>query len=81
MKKLFTIEIDRQGELIEMHLNKEGAVYLRDVLNRLIEINANDHLHLMTPDWGGNELSSDQQNLDSVIKIMHQLKIIYWKES
>jgi hypothetical protein len=79
MNKIFTIEIDEQGELVEMHLNKEGAEYLRDILNRVIEVNSDDHLHLMTPDWGGNELTEEKQNQSDTVKLIHQLKLMYWK--
>lgn len=80
MEKVFTIELDQQGETIELHLNKAGAEYLRNILDRLISINKNEHLHLMTPDWGGDELSSNQQNLSADIELLHQLKIMYWDE-
>ncbi len=79
MNKIFTIEIDEQGELVEMHLNKEGAEYLRDILNRVIEVNSDDHLHLMTPDWGGNELTEEKQNKSDTVKLIHHLKLMYWK--
>jgi hypothetical protein len=80
MEKTITLELDQQGETVELHLNKTGAEYLSNVLNRLISNNKDEHLHLMTPDWGGNELNSEQQNLNSDIKLLHQLKIIYRKE-
>lgn len=80
MEKLFTIELDQQGETIELHLNREGAEYLRNILDRLISNNKNEDLHLMTPDWGGDELSSNQQNLGADIELLHQLKIVYWSE-
>ena len=34
MEKVFTIELDQQGETVELHLNKKGAEFLRDVLNK-----------------------------------------------
>lgn len=80
MEKVLTLELDQQGELIELHLNKAGAEYLKNVLVKLIENNQDEHLHLMTPDWGGDELSTEQQNLGEDMKLMHQLKIMYWKE-
>lgn len=80
MEKIFTIELDQQGEMIELHLNKAGAEYLRNILDRLISNNKSEHLHLMTPDWGGDELSSNQQNLSANIELLHQLKIMYWDE-
>lgn len=80
MEKIFTVELDQQGEAIELHINKTGAEYLKNILEMLISNNQDNHLHLMTPDWGGNELSSGQQNLDKDIKLIHQLKVMYWKE-
>lgn len=79
MNKIFTIEIDEQGELVEIHLNKEGAEYLRDLLNNLIEGNSDNDLHLMTPHWGGNELTGEKQNQSDTIKLIHQLKLMYWE--
>jgi hypothetical protein len=40
MEKIFTIEVDKQGELLVMHLNKYEAEYLRDILIRLIQIDS-----------------------------------------
>lgn len=60
MNKIFTIELDEQDELVEMHLNKEGAEYLKSILDKLISNNQDDHLHLMAPDWGGNELTEEE---------------------
>lgn len=77
MEKVITIELDQQGERVELHLNKKGAEFLRDVLTKLIENNTDCDHHFMTPDWGGDELSSDQQNLDDDIKLIHHLKILY----
>lgn len=80
MEKVFTIELDLQAEAVELHLNQKGAEFLRDVLIKLIENNSiNDH-HFMSPDWGGDELSLDQQNLSDGIKMIHHLKILYSKD-
>ena len=78
MDKVFTLELDQQGEVVELHLNRIGAEYMR--IDGLIVNNQNEHLHLMTPDWGGGELSAELQNLGDNIKLIHQLKIMYWKE-
>lgn len=82
MEKLLTLEADLGKGLIELHLNKAGAEYLKSLLIKLIGVNTEDHLHLMTPDWGGNdELSNEKQSLDGNTKLLHHLKIVYWKES
>ena len=80
MEKIFTIELDRHGEMVELHLNKKGAEFLRDFLSKLIDNNTVSDHHFMSPDWGGDELSSDQQNLSDDIKLIHQLKILYSKD-
>jgi hypothetical protein len=80
MEKVFTIEFDQQGETVELHLNKKGAEFLRDVLNKLIENDIVSDHQFMSPDWGGDELSTDKQNLNEDIKLIHQLKILYLKE-
>ena len=80
MEKVFTIEFDQKGETIEFLFNKAGAEYLRNILDRLISNNQNEHFHLMTPNWGGNELSTNQQNLSADIKLINHLKIVYWNE-
>ncbi len=72
--------MDKQDEIIEMHFNKVGAEYLRNILDKLISKDKKDYLHFMSSDWGGEELSSHKQNLSTDVKLLHQLKIMYWKE-
>ena len=77
--KILTIELDKKNESVELHLDKNGAEYLRDLLTRLIESDVEDHLHLMTDEWGGNELTSEKQNQFSDVDLINHLKIMYWK--
>jgi hypothetical protein len=81
MKKLLTIEYDSEDEILEMHLDKEGAKLLLNKIQMLLEKDENSHEHLMTDTWGGNELTSEKQNLLPNITLLNHLKIIYWKES
>jgi len=78
MEKVFTLELDQRDGILELHLNKTGAENLRNILDKLISTNEDQHLHLMSPEWGGNELSSIQQNTSTTITLLHQLKIMYW---
>jgi hypothetical protein len=78
MSKLLTFETDSETKHLEIHLNKEGARYLIDNLNRLYENNKNDHTHMMSSDWGGDELSDEKQNNSSMI--FNHVKIIFWEE-
>jgi len=44
----------------------------------LLKQPAQNHLHLMTPEWGGEELSAEKQQLSEQYKLIHHLKILYW---
>jgi len=79
MEKIFTLELDKEMQELEMHLNKAGAIFLRDKLTRLIENDSKCHYHFMTENFGGNELSSEKQNIDDNIGLINHLKIMYWK--
>ncbi len=80
MKKVLTIEYSEKEKMVELHLNKKGAEFLRNYLSQLIEKNSDSDSHWMTPDWGGDELSEDQQNLNCDIKLINHLKIMYWQD-
>jgi len=81
MKKLITIEYSEERELVELHLNKKGAEFLRNYLSQLIEKNKDNDSHWMTSDWGGDELSDNQQNQNNGIKLINHLKIMYWEDT
>ena len=77
--KTLTLELDTEGEAIELHLDKAGAEYLKGILDRFIKNDEQDHRNLMTEDWGGSELSSEKQSKSPTTKLMHHLKLMYWK--
>jgi len=70
-----TFEINEEQESIEIHANAEGVA----VLIRLLELasRTNDHQHLMTPEWGGNELSPQPQGSSN--HLVNHVRIIPWK--
>lgn len=74
MTKLLTFELDQ--EKIEIHTNKDGLKYLIDELTNLYNSKKNEHYHLMTPAWGGNELTEEKQNEES--NLINHVKIILW---
>jgi hypothetical protein len=80
MEKILTLEFDEKDEVIELHLNKKGAEFLLAIINSLISQDSNDHSHLMTSNWGGDELSSVKQNLGNDVKLLNHLKVIYWND-
>jgi len=45
-------------------------------IKKLASIKGNEHLHLMTEDWGGEELSNNKQNKKT--ELIHHVKIFKW---
>lgn len=78
MKKILTLELDQQNEILELHINKLGAEYLINLLSQLEKNNVDCDKHLLTSYWGGKELSSEKQNLKEEIQLLNHLKIMYW---
>jgi len=46
------------------------------LISNLIENKKTDHIHLMTEDWGGIELTNDKQNFNS--ELINHVKIFNW---
>jgi hypothetical protein len=77
LEKILTIEFDKEGEKIEMHFNDLGVDILIRYLQQLKDNSVNGHAHLMTEDWGGNELTNEKQNTGNNIQLINHLKLIY----
>lgn len=81
MEHLLTFELDRDGDQVFIHGDPEGLRFLSLMLDRLIraaESGEEEHEHLMTPDWGGQELSALPQGTDGAEKLAHHVKIYGW---
>lgn len=74
-----SFEWDEKGEKLEIHGNREGLENLVRILQSLLAKDENDHVHLMTPQWGGEELSSEQQNPEATL--VNHVKILHWKST
>ena len=72
---LLTFEFSKDLECLEIHVNANGIAALIKALSVALEVK--DHQHLMTPEWGGEELSSEKQ-CDSN-DLIHHVKIIPWE--
>ncbi len=62
---LLTFELTKDKDKLEIHTNPDGLKLLIEELNKLLksaERGVSDHNHLMTEEWGGNELTSIAQN-------------------
>lgn len=53
MSDFLTFEWDKENEQLEIHGNSEGLMSLRNQIDRLLESQENDHIHMMVPSWGG----------------------------
>lgn len=62
---LLTFELSSRGDELEIHLDRKGLAALRKVLERLER--GESHEHLMTPSWGGHELSQEKQGGDTTL--------------
>lgn len=63
---------------MEIHLDAHGIRLLKRLLDQLTSAGANEHVHLMTPDWGGNELDNEPQSEGA--EIVNKLDIYLWKD-
>ncbi|WP_148864691.1 Imm32 family immunity protein [Marinobacter fonticola] len=74
---MLTFEWDSEAEQLEIHADANG---LNDLVSQLLKLAAHseiDHIHLMTEDWGGDELSSDKQNQGA--ELVHHVKVFKWE--
>jgi hypothetical protein len=77
---VLTFEFDSRQELLCIHGDAEGLHALQEYVRRLIDATPSgkfEHSHLMTPDWGGSELSSEAK--DSNAQLIPHVKLYCWK--
>jgi hypothetical protein len=57
---ILTFELTKDHNQIEIVFNKEGLTYLKNILEKIHPDRTHlDHVHLMTKEWGGHELTSE----------------------
>ena len=69
-------EWDSKNETLEIHGNREGLERLNGEIALLLAKLTSDHIHLMTKEWGGNELSNEKQCSEN--EIIHHVKLFNW---
>ena len=74
--KILTFELVKDSDAIEIHVNREGLSSLIEVLQRFSDHKNSDHEHLMTPSWGGKELTENLQGQEN--KLINHVKIFLW---
>jgi hypothetical protein len=78
---LLTFESEPDGNVIHVHADSSGLAKLIRILGRLkdrLDGGEHDHVHLMTDDWGGSELSSEIQDLSGETTLVHHVKLHGW---
>ncbi len=73
---LLTFEWDSKNEILEMHTNKKGLENLKSIIDKLLITNENYHVHLMTKQWGGNDLSDEKQSSEN--ELINHVKLFKW---
>ncbi len=71
---LLTFEMRPDTDAVEVHFNRAG---LESLIRYLRKAAQEGDIHLMTPAWGGAELSPEAQGSNS--KLFNHVKMIYWE--
>jgi hypothetical protein len=72
---MLTFEITQDGDVLEIHADQAG---LSSLIRRLDQLRSHQgHLHLMTPAWGGEELSEGRQGSEN--RLLNHVKVMLWK--
>jgi CYTH domain-containing protein len=61
---MFTVELNKPEERVEIYLDGHGLSMLIRSLERLLQ-SEKEHEHFMTPSWAGNELTEEKQGLNT----------------
>ncbi|MDB4743693.1 Imm32 family immunity protein [Planctomicrobium sp.] len=72
-----SVEWDSENEWLEIHGSSQALCAFSKTIETLALSRNSDHIHLMSSDWGGEELSCDQQNATAML--IHHVKVLVWK--
>lgn len=73
---MLTFELTNDRDRVEIHGDREGLLLLAQTLTELAAKSSPDHVHLMTVDWGGSELTNVGQGLSN--ELVHHVKLFLW---
>lgn len=71
-----TFELTPDAEELQIHANHEGLRHLIRILD-LLQKQEEDHDHLTTPSWGGNDLSEELHGEGH--KLINHVKVYVWR--
>lgn len=76
-KMKLTFEWSEEHERLEIHASKEGLRKLSEIANALLK-GTDNHIHLMTPSWGGSGLSEVKEGTGN--SIINHVAIYRWDQ-
>lgn len=71
---MLTFELARSSDQLEIHADREGLQALVAALQQVVA--RGGHEHLMTPEWGGRELTSEKQGEANTV--LHEVSVYLW---
>ena len=74
--KILTFEWDDKHQKLEIHGNIEGIASLIKYLQKLLTPENQDHVHLLAPSLGGDDLTEVVQGKSN--KLISNVKIFVW---
>ncbi len=76
---MLTFEFDKENELLEIHGDSDDFIKLAELINSLAKAPPPEHIHLMSPDWGGDFLGNEQQCDEN--ELIHHVKLMLWSKN
>ena len=77
---LLSFEWNGEDDVLEIHGDQEGFRRFSDLVCKLADRSNPEHCDLMTPEWGGEILTSDPQNTKEIHLVNH-VKLVYWPKT
>ncbi|HEU4765957.1 MAG TPA: Imm32 family immunity protein, partial [Pyrinomonadaceae bacterium] len=70
-----TFELTKDGDELEIHGNRAGLLQLITIIKKVVDYG--EHDHLMTPSWGGDELTNEKQGLTNTL--INKVTVRFWE--
>ena len=71
---MISFELNGDEDIVEINVDDAGRNKLIDILQRL-NIDNNNHVHLMTKEWGAGEIDDVPQNKENSIVNLVNIRI------
>jgi hypothetical protein len=75
---MLSAELEKKYLTLDIHLDEKGLDFLINELNKLKNSKSKrDHIHFMTPSWGGYELTEERKNPENAL--VNKVTIYKWE--